>query len=61
MSSQKVNTIWLEHARDNLEDAIAVANWSLSNAIIQDIRDEGFSIEADAAQLELNKAMMDPV
>lgn len=59
--STSENLVWLESSKENLEEAISQRNWALANAIIQDTRDVGFSIEADAFQIELNKAMMDPV
>ena len=59
--STNENTIWLGQARDNLEYAISVENWNLAMAIVADVRDGGFSEEADRLQLDLNKAMMDPV
>lgn len=59
--STNQNTIWLEASKENLEEAISLRNWALADDIIQDTKEAGFSIESDALQLELNKAMLDPV
>ena len=48
--SHKVNTEWLEAAKEHLDGAIDEGNYSLCKAILADIRDNGFSVEA--AQLE---------
>ena len=46
--SNENNTIWLEAARDNFNQAVDENNFTLAQAIVEDIRDAGFTSDAYA-------------
>ena len=51
--STKENTIWLEAAKENFDQAVAEGRFGLAKDIIEDIRDQGFEKEADSLKLVL--------
>lgn len=53
--STNENTIWLEAAQENLEEACKQADWSLARAVIADVEDQGF--DASYLRRYMNQAM----
>ena len=51
--STKENTIWLEAAKENFDQAVVGGRFGLAKDIIEDIRDQGFEKEADSLKLVL--------
>lgn len=52
--SNTQNTLWLENAKDNFEQAIAEGNWEQASAVISDVGDAGFENEALKLHQEYN-------
>lgn len=52
------NTIWLENAVDNFDDAVASGNFNFADEIIKDIADNGFTKESVQLAEELVKEIM---
>lgn len=51
--STDANTVWLESAFENFEEALSEQNLTLARDIIADIKDKGFVAEAKELLLKL--------
>lgn len=52
MSHQK-NTEWVEAAHENFGEAVEAGNYSLAKGIIADMKEAGFSLDAEAMSQQL--------
>lgn len=57
--STETNTIWLEAARDNFEEAVSSRNWYLARAVIEDIKDNGFDQQYELLVREYNRIKLE--
>lgn len=57
--SNTQNTVWLENAQENFEEALQERDWSTARAILSDIEDAGFDSERKLRR-EMNRVMSKP-
>lgn len=50
------NTVWLEAAVDNFDEAILAGEYSRAKEIIADMKESGFSDDAEQLEVELLEA-----
>lgn len=55
--SNNPNTIWLESARESLEEALQLRNFGLAQDILDDVRDAGFTKEYESGMMVLKAKM----
>lgn len=56
--STEQNTIWLNSAKENFDQALIENNWHFCESIIGDMKDAGFPLEAEELQVRLNYTRM---